>query len=228
MFYIKNNTITKIFSAFTLAEVLITLGIIGVVAAITIPTLYNNYQNNQYKIAAKKFYSELSSAAISIRSDNNDTLNNYFTDNDSDAVIAALSQKLQTSKICTKGNAVGSCWPNSTIGYYYLNGVSYPYFAALIPQSSGMTLNNGLNIIIWDGYVKNNCNDTTPCAVIVFDVNGFKKPNQEGVDSFYIGLYAQKTKPYDNAGTDDCIRTNAGDAGRGIYCFTKVMNNIDY
>lgn len=30
--------------AFTLAEVLITLGIIGVVAALTIPTLVNNYR----------------------------------------------------------------------------------------------------------------------------------------------------------------------------------------
>ena len=41
--------------AFTLAEVLITLGIIGVVAAITLPTLIANYQKKvletQYKVA---------------------------------------------------------------------------------------------------------------------------------------------------------------------------------
>ena len=44
----------KTFSAFTLAEVLITLGIIGVVAAMTMPTLMNQTQGAQYKTAYKK------------------------------------------------------------------------------------------------------------------------------------------------------------------------------
>ena len=39
---------------FTLAEVLITLGIIGVVAAMTMPTLMNQTQGAQYKTAYKK------------------------------------------------------------------------------------------------------------------------------------------------------------------------------
>src|SRR5574344_2035276 len=45
--------------AFTLAEVLIVLGIIGVVAAMTIPTLINNYQVSQYESALKHTYSTL-------------------------------------------------------------------------------------------------------------------------------------------------------------------------
>ena len=40
--------------AFTLAEVLITLGIIGVVAAMTMPTLMNSTNGAQYKTAYKK------------------------------------------------------------------------------------------------------------------------------------------------------------------------------
>ena len=47
-------------SAFTLAEVLITLGIIGVVAALTIPSLISNYQDKQFKTAYKKAYSDIS------------------------------------------------------------------------------------------------------------------------------------------------------------------------
>src|SRR5574344_2658933 len=43
--------------AFTLAEVLIVLGIIGIVAALTIPTLMANVQKQQYVTALKKFYS---------------------------------------------------------------------------------------------------------------------------------------------------------------------------
>ena len=49
-------------NAFTLAEVLITLGIIGVVAAMTMPTLMNSTQGAQYKAAYKKALSALSQA----------------------------------------------------------------------------------------------------------------------------------------------------------------------
>ena len=44
---------------FTLAEVLITLGIIGVVAAMTMPTLMNSTQGAQYKAAYKKALSAI-------------------------------------------------------------------------------------------------------------------------------------------------------------------------
>ena len=49
--------------AFTLAEVLITLGIIGVVAAMTIPTLMANIKAHQYSAKFKKTVSTLSNAA---------------------------------------------------------------------------------------------------------------------------------------------------------------------
>ena len=47
---------------FTLAEVLITLGIIGVVAAMTMPTLINQTNGAQYKAAYKKALSAISQA----------------------------------------------------------------------------------------------------------------------------------------------------------------------
>ena len=49
-------------AAFTLAEVLITLGIIGVVAAITIPTFIQNYQKHVVETRLKKFYSTMTQA----------------------------------------------------------------------------------------------------------------------------------------------------------------------
>ena len=52
------------FKGFTLAEVLITLGIIGVVAAMTMPTLINSTQGAQYKTAYKKALSVLSQAVV--------------------------------------------------------------------------------------------------------------------------------------------------------------------
>ena len=49
-------------SAFTLAEVLITLGIIGVVATLTLPTLITNYKNKEYATRAKRTYSLINQA----------------------------------------------------------------------------------------------------------------------------------------------------------------------
>lgn len=46
-------------TAFTLAEVLITLGIIGVVVAMTMPSVVNNVEGKQLQSALKKGYSEV-------------------------------------------------------------------------------------------------------------------------------------------------------------------------
>ena len=51
-------------NGFTLAEILITLGIIGVVAAMTMPVLFNKTQNKELQTAFLKTYSELSQLAL--------------------------------------------------------------------------------------------------------------------------------------------------------------------
>lgn len=58
--------------AFTLAEVLITLGVIGVVSAITMPTLIQNYQKNVTVNRLKETYSILSQAVKMSEIDNGD------------------------------------------------------------------------------------------------------------------------------------------------------------
>lgn len=61
-FYSKTWNITTKKSGFTLAEVLITLGIIGVVAAMTMPVLVSNYRKNVVETRLKKFYSSMNQA----------------------------------------------------------------------------------------------------------------------------------------------------------------------
>ncbi len=56
-------------SGFTLAEVLITLGIIGIVAAMTLPVLTKKYQEVVLRNQFKKGYSMLSQAVIKAQSD---------------------------------------------------------------------------------------------------------------------------------------------------------------
>lgn len=58
-------------AAFTLAEVLVTLGVLGVVAAMTMPTLVGNYQKKAYVTQLSKVYSEVQQAALKYKNDNN-------------------------------------------------------------------------------------------------------------------------------------------------------------
>ncbi len=65
----KRKEKSQMKKAFTLAEVLITLGIIGVVAALTLPTLTKKYEEYVLKVQFKKAYSVLSQAVIKAQSE---------------------------------------------------------------------------------------------------------------------------------------------------------------
>ena len=56
--------------AFTLAEVLVTLGVLGVVAAMTMPTLMSSHQKKVYAVQMNKVYNELQQAFLKFRNDN--------------------------------------------------------------------------------------------------------------------------------------------------------------
>ena len=62
--------------AFTLAEVLITLGIIGVVAAMTLPTLINDKRNKELEAGFKKAYSIIQTAFNKMSYDEGQIINN--------------------------------------------------------------------------------------------------------------------------------------------------------
>ena len=69
-------------AAFTLAEVLITLGIIGVVAAMTMPVLVSNYRKQVVETRLQKFYSTVNQAIKMSEVDNGDKM--FWTAADSD------------------------------------------------------------------------------------------------------------------------------------------------
>jgi prepilin-type N-terminal cleavage/methylation domain-containing protein len=62
---------------FTLAEVLITLGIIGIVSALTIPALITNIRGNRLKSQFNKAYADLNQAARAFYQDNDMSVQEY-------------------------------------------------------------------------------------------------------------------------------------------------------
>lgn len=163
---------------FTLAEVLITLGIIGVVAAITIPILQKNIEDAQFKTEYKKAYSDANNAwarmvadyEVTSRTSSYDSTaaNNNFT---------AFKSHFKILKDCGfSGNSNEECWDFSgdTIkpgGTVIAPTVSNDMRYAAFIDSSGRQ------------WLKNHSNNTFG-EIIFVDTNGFKKPNKFGKDRF--------------------------------------------
>ena len=185
-------------AAFTLAEVLITLGIIGIVAAMTMPTLISKHEKKVYGTKLIQTYSIL-----------NQGFRAYLGQNETDL----LSQTPAFDSI--HNSAVASCdpenWDNPACKEFVdemskiFNGihlnktgvVTYKYLKANGTGTRGpwsFTLNNGA--VMYIGVSKNyntgrlaqvkqyGTKLTTSVAYLDIDINGAKKPNRWGRDFF--------------------------------------------
>ena len=185
--------------AFTLAEVLITLGIIGVVAALTIPTLINHYQKVVMSARNKKFVSSINQAVLRSTADNGpphewpnhilyhdpESLYDWFDEyimqymkilkdcrHDSRACIAEYSY-CHTPDRCTSASGIS----NSNVLYVFNDGsMIIALTGGGLDQETGIT--TGLTIHIR------------------FDANGYAKPNQYGRDIFSYRFTVAKDKFY--------------------------------
>lgn len=116
---------------FTLAEVLITLGIIGVVAALTLPALIQNYQKKVVVNRLKKSYSVLSNAISMINaelsgaglSNSSFVVSKYDHPNCFDPILfeSAFSEVIKHSSVERCQGTVMCLAENSKIKYYRKN-----------------------------------------------------------------------------------------------------------
>ncbi len=177
-------------SAFTLAEVLITLGIIGVVAAMTMPSLISNYKKQTYVNGLKKAVSTLSNGFRAIMAEEGVTdfghtsLFNGKGNSDSDRnedIDTTIKKHFSTIKTCKYGDS--SCQIEGYKFLYgsgsttYFNSSSYKFYTA-----DGMAFTFG-------GYTScSSQNGISLCGYVRVDINGPKKPNQIGRDFFYFQI----------------------------------------
>ena len=104
---------------FTLAEVLVTLGIIGVVSAMTIPTLMQNHQRKTYVTQLHKVYNELSQVLLQYQNDKNAV-------NLTEAGLTSTSafQNMITSYMKVVATCDSVATPCFADQYRYLNGTT--------------------------------------------------------------------------------------------------------
>lgn len=227
-------------TAFTLAEVLITLAIIGIVAAITIPILFANYQKQQWVTQLQKSYTTFNQALVQIASDygcagNLACTGLFDTGTTIDIFGDQIVKYFKVVKNCqTSGVSLG-CWSNSSSTNYDGSGTRYDYDSSsgrykfvgadgatyyMATYASGCSTSRGTNSM------------SQVCAWLWVDVNGMKPPNNQGRDifEFYITngkgplLYPYGGKDhtgvyYKDTGT--CTPTNP----EGYACTAKIMED---
>ena len=199
-----NRKSTKI-NAFTLAEVLITLGVIGVVVAVTMPTLLTNVQERVRKEQVRTVKYKLTKATEKMNSLGK--IGHYDSTMD---FVNELKKHLSIAKICDNDH-LAECW--SGAGFTNANGAKSYVVADLKTgqkldalqfnsgdmDTVGIVTGDGTPIILtygkectaldetkqynWstvDG--KPETNATAGCVSLVFDINGKKGPNKLGGD----------------------------------------------
>ena len=181
-------------AAFTLAEVLITLAIIGIVAALTIPTLVQNYQERAWNTASEVFQRKLGEALRVMNVQG--TLAGYTT---TEAFVDELSKHIKITRICDNDD-ITTCfadtvtwgdeeidmskvkkaknfgqndWDTNTVAVQFANGVN-----GVIAYNTDCRQNQFSNDVITVG--ENGIG--TDCLAILYDVDGFKNPNTKDKD----------------------------------------------
>jgi len=209
----------KFLLAFTLAEVLITLGIIGMIAEMTIPTLMNQTQDAQFKAGAKVAFSNASQAVELMKIDAGDTLATYAATTHSFKPV--FMNYFKIAKDCDFDSCVVSSGASDI--YTTLGGV----------KGNTAYFDDG-QFITADGMFYGIENySVTGILMITVDVNGIeKKPNKYGKDIFMFQIVNDTLVPMGTTGTffvapNYCNKADAS-VYQGLGCMSNLMQRISY
>lgn len=175
----------KIFKAFTLAEILITLGIIGIVAAMTIPTLMTKIQTKKTVSQLRATQSILSQAFRMAEEENGDPSSWEFKHNNKDATVVAekIRPYIKIAVDC-KQEISDKCFSYNI--YKHLAGDNDFSYATNTYYYKFILL-NGVSVTFRGPY-----GNEIDSILIVVDLNGKLPPNVYGKDSFYF-VYTNST-----------------------------------
>ena len=207
-------------NSFTLAEVLITLGIIGVVAAMTMPVLVGKYQKTETVSRLQKVYNILNNAMRLAEAEHGEY--EYWDD----AVVIGAEAYYQKYfkpyyKILKECNTYQDCGFDSNNPYKNLDdsqwGESLIWEGRRKPfiTSDGMLI----NIIASGG------SPVVKTDRITVDINGSAKPNKLGRDVFrFVRVPKKGVLPLFYDAEEDVVNAECSGAG-GSSCAAKIMRD---
>jgi len=171
---------------FTLAEVLITLLIIGVIASIVIPGLINDTRDAEYNAGIKKIYADLSVAAKLIQVNNQGTVT--VGTSSGTTACTAFRDEFCTVMSCVKKDSALNIFGNTYYKFYKGGNWSQDNTSTDLAA----VLNNGTLL-----YFRSLANCTSygvnACGEVRVDLNGNKGPNMFGKDYYWFYVTLKNT-----------------------------------
>ena len=228
-----NNTSKRV--AFTLAEVLITLGIIGVVAAMTMPSLVQNYQKKALETGLKKSYSVLSQAVQRMIEEDGEIPSRASVASTNDNWMAfekSLSQHLKIVKYCSNSfNGMSDkCISGDSFGSWF--GSTYKSYNKKTLGTAGWWFDDGMYVLADGSFLFLDVSVSND-VLLNIDINGSKAPNALGHDVFLFAIDHEtgKLRPYGGETKDDTTQKlcdkNSNDGNNGLGCTAKAFENMD-
>ena len=193
----KSLNVGKKLFAFTLAEALITLVIIGLIAALTIPGILVNTEQHEYKSALKKALSSLNQVIeLNIALDGYGPIEtvDMNTPDSEDSLFEMFRNRMNVISI-SKSYAWGG---TSNYAFYTADGMRFEFPTAPTVNGGTFATNNG-KCATPGGKIEDSTGTeyNDPCLIIV-DVNGDRKPNpRKTASSYKVPLATSKSKLLD-------------------------------
>lgn len=215
------SQIKKIFG-FTLVEVLITLGIIGVVAALTIPNLMTAHKKHKIEAKLTKAVSTINQIIKQSETENGEmeTWDNSLTP--VEYLNKYITPYAKVSQLC---EGQGSCgYPDVDKVYKYINGTHGYYYDIFTFGRTPFILQDG-TLFAWG--TKNSSGDLDNKSIIIIDINGSEKPNQFGQDTFFLQRKEEEDAiiPYGAGKSQNELRADCKKGGAGFYCAELIREN---
>ena len=204
--------------AFTLAEVLITLGIIGVVAALTIPGLMTAHKKHVTATKLERAVSVITQA-IRLSENENGQMENWNKDlNYEEFINTYFRPFMNIMQVCSSSNRCGY-----VAGYKQLDGNYGIYDSPFNNDRHGILTADGFVYF----YAKQGDGNAGNDKIIIVDINGSEKPNQLGKDVFFFirDEDADSIIPYGGDKTFNQIKSNCSATGLGLYCAAWIRQN---
>lgn len=224
--------------AFTLAEVLITLGIIGVIAAMTLPSVINRTRQKELETAFNKQYSVLQQAVMKVKYEDElpfDTVSygiSAITNDSESNFMKSLARQYNVLKNCGSINKNTGCILQEEDGTFsYYKTLSNSSLDRVYIDDGGFITTDGTTFFIEQGYQA----ETTGFLVSI-DLNGYlKKPNRMGYDLFMFSITKEgKVQPMGAEGTywqnsreQLCSKTSTS-SQNGYTCAYYALTDKDY
>lgn len=233
---VDNLNINRIHSfklGFTLAEVLITLGIIGVVSAITIPSLISKYEKQATVTKLKRAIAVINQAYRLSFAENGEPDSEYIINMQITPEEYFNTYWAPYIKTLTYCNEPHQCGYNKYNPYIALNGKEAGTWYAIEGRlrATFITFDGFIYVIAYRTWKNSDTVglETKETADILVDINGGKRPNQYGRDVFLlerdVSQMGDSIKPYCSGKSDSEINLNCSASGKGDCCAEKIRRD---